>query len=71
MIGFGIVTGLLFLMMAAVLELNKNTLLGFALLIAATVGFAVLFSKALQGSKWYMKFLGYAVTWPSSSASCF
>ena len=51
MVGFGIVTGLLFLVMAAVLELNKNTLLGFALLMAATVGFAVLFSKVPQGGK--------------------
>ncbi len=75
MVGFGIVTGLLFLVMAAVLELNKNTLLGFALLVAATVGFAVLFSKVLQGGKWYGKLLGYAgylaafalilfLTWP-------
>ena len=79
MVGFGIVTGLLFLVMAAVLELNKNTLLGFALLIAATVGFAVLFSKTLQGSKWYWKLLGYLgyvavfvgilfLTWPPTKA---
>lgn len=79
MVGFGIVTGLLFLVMAAVLELNKNTLLGFALLVAATVGFAVLFSKALQGSKWYVKLLGYLgylaafalilfLTWPPTRA---
>ena len=79
MVGFGIVTGLLFLVMAAVLELNKNTLLGFALLVAATVGFAVLFSKALQGSKWYVKLLGYLgyiavfalilfLTWPPTKA---
>ena len=96
MVGFGIVTGLLFLVMAAVLELNKNTgllflvmaavlelnkntLLGFALLVAATVGFAVLFSKVLQGGKWYGKLLGYAgylaafalilfLTWPPTRA---
>ena len=42
MIGFGIVTGLLCLLMAAVLELNKNTLLGFVLLAAVTVAFWVL-----------------------------
>ena len=66
MVGFGIVTGLLFLVMAAVLELNKNTLLGFALLVAATVGFAVLFSKVLQGGKWYGKLLGYAGISPPS-----
>ncbi len=79
MIGFGIVTGLLFLLMAAVLELNKNTLWGFALLIIATAAFALLFFKALQGSKWYLKLLGYAgyvavfllilfLTWPPTKA---
>ena len=79
MIGFGIVTGLLFAVMAAVLELNKNTLWGFALLMAATVGFAVLFAKVLQGSKWYGKLLGYLgygavfalilfLTWPPTRA---
>lgn len=48
MIGFGIWTGLLFLVMAAVLELNKNTLLGFGLLIAATVAFTALFLFRLR-----------------------
>ncbi|MBR0206688.1 MAG: carboxylesterase family protein [Clostridia bacterium] len=79
MVGFGIVTGLLFLLMAAVLELNKNTLPGFGLLIAATAVFAVVFVKALQGSKWHMKLLGYLgylavfagilfLTWPPTRA---
>ena len=79
MVGFGIVTGLLFLLMAAVLELNKNTLPGFGLLIAATAVFAVVFAKALQGSKWHMKLLGYLgymavfagilfLTWPPTRA---
>ena len=79
MIGFGILTGLLFLLMAAVLELNKNTLLGFGLLIAATAVFAAVFAKVLQGSKWYMKLLGYLgylaafagilfLTWPPTRA---
>ena len=79
MIGFGIVTGLLFLLMAAVLELNKNTLLGFGLLIAATAVFAAVFAKVLQSSKWYMKLLGYLgylavfagilfLTWPPTRA---
>ena len=79
MIGFGIVTGLLFVVMAAVLELNKNTLWGFALLIAATVGFAVLFLKVLHSGRWYMKLLGYLgytavfigilfLTWPPTRA---
>ena len=79
MIGFGILTGLLFLLMAAVLELNKNTLLGFGLLIAATAVFAAVFAKVLQSSKWYMKllwYLGYMavfagilfLTWPPTRA---
>ena len=53
MIGFGIVGSLLFLIMLAVLELNKNTVLGFVLLLAVTVGFVVLFVKVLHGGKWY------------------
>ena len=79
MVGFGIVTGLLFLLMAAVLELNKNTLPGFGLLLAATVVFWVVFSKWLQGGKWYGKLLGYVgyiavfglilfLTWPPTRA---
>ena len=79
MIGFGIVTGLLFALMAAVLELNKNTLWGFVLLIAATAAFAALFVKCLQGARWYGKLLGYLgyiaafalillITWPPTRA---
>ena len=59
MVGFGIFGTLLFLIMLAVLELNKNTLLGFILLIAVTIGFAVLFIKVLHGCKWYWKLLGW------------
>ena len=55
MVAFGIFAGLLFLIMLAVLELNKNTILGFALLIAAQILFylvafahaAVSFGRAL------------------------
>ena len=59
MIGFGIVAGLLFLLMLAVLELNKNTLLGFAALAVVTVLFVVLFVKVLHGNHWYWKALGW------------
>lgn len=59
MIGFGIFGSLLFLIMLAVLELNKNTVLGFLLLLAVTVGFVVLFLKVLHGGKWYWKALGW------------
>ena len=79
MIGSGIVTGLLFLLMAAVLELNTNTLWGFVLLAAATAVFAVLFLKKAPESKWYMRLLWYAgyvvvfglilfLTWPPTKA---
>lgn len=59
MIGFGIVGSLVFLIMLFILELNKNTVLGFLLLLAVTVGFAVLFVKVLHGGKWYWKALGW------------
>ena len=79
MIGFGIGTGLLFVVMAAVLELNKNTLLGFGLLAAATAAFWVLFARVLQEGRWYGKLLGYVgyvavfvlilfLTWPPTRA---
>jgi len=79
MIGCWIVTGLLFFVMAAVLELNKNALWGFALLLAATVGLVALLLKVLQGSRWYLRllaFLGYGavfalillVSWPPTRA---
>ena len=59
MVAFGIVGSLLFLLMLAVLELNKNTLLGFVLLLLVTVGFVLLFVKVLHGGKWYWKLLGW------------
>ncbi len=59
MVGFGIFGTLLFLLMLAVLELNKNTILGFLLLIVVTVAFAVLFVKVLHGGKWYWKLLAW------------
>ena len=79
MIGFGIAVGLLLLVMLAVLELNKNTLLGFALLLAVTAGFVLLFVKVLHGGKWHVKLLGFLgwlaafalilfLTWPPTKA---
>ena len=79
MIGFSIVTGLLFVIMAAVLELNKNTLWGFVLLAAAAIGFSVIFIRVLKDGRWYLKLLGYAgfaavfvfilfLTWPPTKA---
>ena len=59
MIGFGIGAGLLFLLMLAVLELNKNTILGFILLLAVTAGFVFLFVKFLREGKWYGKVIAW------------
>ena len=75
MIAFVIFLAILLLLMLAVLELNKNTLLGFLLLLALAVGFVILFRKVLHDGKWYWKLLGWAgffgafvlilfLTWP-------
>ena len=77
MIGFGIGTAIVCLLMAAVLELNKNTLLGWVLLALALIGFVVLFVKVLHEAKWYGKALGWLgwigvfvlillLTWPKT-----
>ena len=79
MIAFGIFAGLLLLIMLAILELNKNTVLGFILLLAATACFVALFVKVLHGGKWYWKVLGWIgwiavfvgilfLTWPPTKA---
>ncbi len=79
MIGFGIGAGLLFLLMLAVLELNKNTILGFILLLAVTAGFVFLFVKFLREGKWYGKVIAWLLwlgcfvailflTWPPVKA---
>ncbi len=79
MIAFGIFASILFLVMLAILELNKNTLLGFALLILLGAGFVLLFVKVLHGGKWYWKALGWLgwiaafvgilfLTWPPTRA---
>ena len=79
MIAFGIFASILFLLMLAILELNKNTLLGFVLLLAVSIGFVLLFVKILHGGKWYWKVLGWLgwlaafvgilfLTWPPTKA---
>ena len=47
--GFYLGAGIVFLLMLAVLELNKNTLLGFLLTIAATALFVFLRGRAAGG----------------------
>ena len=59
MIAFGIIAGLVFLLMLAVLELNKNTILGFVLLLIVTVCFVLLIVKLHKGGKWYWKVLSW------------
>lgn len=70
-IGFSFLT----LIFAAVLELNKNTLLGWILLAIIAFAFIVLYKKVLLQRPWYLKLVGwllYAVlfamvlfaTWP-------
>ena len=59
MVGFGIAFGLLLVLMLAVLELNKNTLLGFLLLLLVSAGFVALFIRVLRGGKWIWKALGW------------
>ena len=75
MIGFCIVASILFFLMAAALELNKNVLIAFPLLIAATALFFWMIMKVLHGGKWYWKALSwigwigsfiliFLLTWP-------
>ena len=59
MVGFGIVLGVLLLLMLAVLELNKNTILGFVLLLLVAAAFVWLFAAVLHKNKWYYKLLGW------------
>ena len=61
MVGFWIGFAVLLLLMLAVLELNKNVLLGFVLLLLASSAFAFVFVKFLRG-KWYRCLLGW-VAW--------
>ena len=57
--GFYVVWCVLGLLFAAVLELNKNTLLGWAVFIAVMAGFLVLHKKVLSGQKGFVRFLGW------------
>ncbi len=50
---------IVFTLMLAVLELSKNTILGFIIITAITVGFISLFFKVLSSKKGVFKFLGW------------
>lgn len=53
---FVILSALVLALMLAVLELNKNTLLGFAILLIVTAGFYVLHRVIVKRKdKWFLK----------------
>lgn len=55
-VGFVILSALVFALMLTVLELNKNTLLGWALILLITAGFYVLHRVVVKRrDKWYLK----------------
>ena len=70
--GFAIGAGILFLLMLAVLELNKNTILGFALAIAAAALFVFVHGRAANGGLRFLCWIGWIAlfalilfaTWP-------
>ena len=61
-VGFWIVTVLTLALMLAVLELNRNTLLGFALALALAAGYIVFFYKVVGPTHWYLR-LGAWLLW--------
>lgn len=61
-VGFWIVTVITFVLMLALLELNKNQLWGFAAAAVLAVGYVLLSGKLLSGARWYAKF-GIWVLW--------
>ena len=52
---------LFFFVFAALLELSKNTLLGWALFIILTVAFIVLHGKYINKKKWYLRICSWLV----------
>ena len=74
--GFYLGAGIVFLLMLAVLELNKNTLLGFLLTIAATALFVFLRGRAAGGGLRFLCWVGWIalfalilfLTWPPVKA---
>ena len=74
-----VLNGILFILMMAVLELNKNTVVGLAVMAAATVIYFIIRAKVLSESKWILKLLVWIVwigifaavlfmTWPPVKA---
>ena len=78
-LGFWIPFALLTALFAAVLELNKNTLVGWVLLIIVAVVFIIVYSRIIYPKHWYLKLLGWFlylvlfavvlfITWPPVKA---
>ena len=61
-VSFWIVTALTLAVMLAVLELNKNTLPGFAAALLLAAVYALLFTKFVINTRWYLR-LGAWVLW--------
>ncbi len=78
-IAYWIFYGIVTLLFGAVLELNKNTLVGWFLLIAIAIAFPVIYMTKLSNCRWFTKALGWVVyialffgilllTWPPVKA---
>lgn len=61
-VGFCIATFLTLALMLAVLELNKNTLWGFALALVLAAGYVIFFIKVVGPTHWYLR-LGAWLLW--------
>ena len=62
MVFMTIIDSILFVLMLAVLELNKNTIVGFVLAAAIFAAYMILRSKVLPDKAWYLKGLAW-VAW--------
>lgn len=59
---FVIFSALLFILMLAVLELNKNTILGFILIAVVTAGFCIAHHQIVKRrNRWYFKLLSWVL----------
>ena len=62
MVFMTVIDSILFVLMLAVLELNKNTIVGFVLAAALFAAYMILRSKVLPDKAWYLKGLAW-VAW--------
>ncbi|MBO4849128.1 MAG: carboxylesterase family protein [Clostridia bacterium] len=69
-VGFWIAAALTLVVMAALLELNKNSLWGFFALAAVNAGYLLLAGKLPEGAKWYVR-IGVWLLWAAAFAGIF